>query len=100
MHPEIEIILGNLDSAQRAAQLGGAVNMQRWIANAIRGAQRAAALTHRLLAFSRRQPLDRSIRKCSISTIINNYLSEVGRPSSTNFLDSPPPGLLGESRQS
>ena len=31
---------------------------QRAIANAMRGAQRAAALTSRLLAFSRRQPLD------------------------------------------
>jgi signal transduction histidine kinase len=54
------IVQGNLERAQRSAQtLGsGAINLQRSIANAMRGAQRAATLTHRLLAFSRRQPLN------------------------------------------
>ena len=53
------IVLGNLETVQRhAAQLSGATNVQRAINNAMRGAQRAAALTSRLLAFSRRQPLD------------------------------------------
>jgi PAS domain S-box-containing protein len=67
------IILGNLDTAQRAAHKlgGGAANIQRWIANAMRGAQRAAALTHRLLAFSRRQPLDPKVLD------LNNYLPGV-----------------------
>jgi len=53
------IILGNLERAQRGAESLGssASNLQRSIANAMRGAQRAATLTHRLLAFSRRQPL-------------------------------------------
>jgi PAS domain S-box-containing protein len=54
------IILGNLETAQR--QLGtltesAASRLQRVIGNAMRGAQRAAMLTQRLLAFSRRQPL-------------------------------------------
>jgi PAS domain S-box-containing protein len=54
------IVLGNLETVQR--HVGnlkeGTANLQRAIANATRGAQRAAALTSRLLAFSRRQPLD------------------------------------------
>jgi PAS domain S-box-containing protein len=54
------IVLGNLESAQRRIKHvdGGDAGLQRSIANAIRGAQRAAALTSRLLAFSRRQALD------------------------------------------
>jgi PAS domain S-box-containing protein len=67
------IILGNLEAAQRAAQTlgGGTANMQLWIAGALRGAQRAATLTHRLLAFSRRQPLDPKV------VDLNNYLPGV-----------------------
>jgi PAS domain S-box-containing protein len=54
------IVLGNLEGAQRHARASGAPNpnLDRAINNAMRGAQRAAALTSRLLAFSRRQPLD------------------------------------------
>jgi PAS domain S-box-containing protein len=53
------IIQGNLESAQRiATKVAGNTGLQRALGNAMRGAQRAAALTHRLLAFSRRQPLD------------------------------------------
>jgi signal transduction histidine kinase/CheY-like chemotaxis protein len=54
------IVIGNLETAQRHAKAptGQAANLQRSIASAMRGAQRAAALTSRLLAFSRRQPLD------------------------------------------
>lgn len=54
------IILGNLENADRQIKSHGASNpnLQRTIANAMRGAQRAAALTSRLLAFSRRQPLN------------------------------------------
>jgi PAS domain S-box-containing protein len=53
------IVLGNLETAQRQArQVPGSGNLQRALGNAVRGAQRASALTSRLLAFSRRQPLD------------------------------------------
>ncbi len=53
------IVIGNLESAMRRAKdLAGATSLQRSLDNAMRGAQRAAALTGRLLAFSRRQPLD------------------------------------------
>ena len=52
------IVLGNLETAQRHAKASREPNLQRSLASAMRGAQRAAALTSRLLAFSRRQPLD------------------------------------------
>jgi PAS domain S-box-containing protein len=51
------IVLGNLETIQRHARESDNVNMQRAIRNAMRGAHRAASLTQRLLAFSRRQPL-------------------------------------------
>jgi PAS domain S-box-containing protein len=53
------IVIGNLETAQRHLRQGTAgTNLQRVLSNATRGAQRAAALTSRLLAFSRRQALD------------------------------------------
>jgi PAS domain S-box-containing protein len=53
------IVLGNLESAQRHIKgLRDNPNLERALRNAMRGAQRASALTSRLLAFSRRQPLD------------------------------------------
>jgi len=53
----LAIIIGSLDLAKR--RLGGTENPQvvRCIDNASEGAQRAATLTARLLAFSRQQPL-------------------------------------------
>jgi PAS domain S-box-containing protein len=67
------IIIGNLERAQRCAQALGAsaANLQRSIAHAMRGAQRAATLTNRLLAFSRRQPLSPKILD------LNKYLPGV-----------------------
>jgi PAS domain S-box-containing protein len=54
------IVIGNLETALRSASdLGGTrPNLERSLKNAMRGAQRASALTSRLLAFSRRQALD------------------------------------------
>jgi signal transduction histidine kinase len=54
------IVLGNLESGQRHLRKLSSPNpnLERAINNALRGAQRASALTSRLLAFSRRQPLD------------------------------------------
>ena len=66
------IILGNLDAAQRGVQAGKSdASVLRALANATRGAQRAATLTHRLLAFSRRQPLSPRILD------LNTYLPGV-----------------------
>jgi PAS domain S-box-containing protein len=53
----LQIIIGNLETLQR--HLGDqSGRLQRSAGNAMKGARRAAALTQRLLAFSRRQPLD------------------------------------------
>jgi PAS domain S-box-containing protein len=53
------IVLGNLETIKRnTSDLADAHLVERNLNNAMRGAQRAAALTSRLLAFSRRQPLD------------------------------------------
>jgi PAS domain S-box-containing protein len=53
------IVIGNLETAERySGQLREGGNLLRALTNAKRGAQRAAALTSRLLAFSRRQALD------------------------------------------
>jgi PAS domain S-box-containing protein len=51
-------IIGALDRAQHRIQQGRASEANRFIGAAIESANRAASLTHRLLAFSRRQTLD------------------------------------------
>ena len=52
------IVHGNLETAQRNLKEGKYANLGRSIGNAMRGSQRASALTGRLLAFSRRQALN------------------------------------------
>jgi len=57
----LTIIIGNLEIAERTLSSwndGARERLGRVIASASGGAQRAATLTHRLLAFARRQPLD------------------------------------------
>ncbi len=56
----LTIIVGSLETMRRQLQSNaeGAVPLQRPLDSAMRGAQRAASLTQRLLAFSRQQPLD------------------------------------------
>ncbi|GAA4343228.1 hypothetical protein GCM10023144_45900 [Pigmentiphaga soli] len=51
-------VIGPLDLIRRSIELGRTANLGRFIDTAIAAAHRAAALTHRLLAFSRRQSLD------------------------------------------
>jgi PAS domain S-box-containing protein len=53
----LQIILGNLDILKRSLPKDSG-RLQRAITQALNGANRAAGLTRRLLAFSRRQPLD------------------------------------------
>jgi signal transduction histidine kinase len=57
----LTVIVGNLEIAQRHLESwteGPAERLRRVINNAMRGAQRATTITQRLLAFSRKQPLD------------------------------------------
>ena len=51
-------VIGSLDMMQRRLARGETDKVDRYATAAITSANRAAALTHRLLAFSRRQPLD------------------------------------------
>ncbi|HEX6795660.1 MAG TPA: CHASE sensor domain-containing protein [Casimicrobiaceae bacterium] len=53
----LQVIIGNLEVLQRRHPLLGE-DAKRTIAAAVRGAERAATLTQRLLAFARRQPLN------------------------------------------
>jgi CheY-like chemotaxis protein len=56
----LTVIIGNLESLQRNLRDDriDISRLQRAADNAMRGARRAESLTHRLLAFSRQQPLD------------------------------------------
>ncbi|MGN6536491.1 MAG: response regulator, partial [Mesorhizobium sp.] len=56
----LTVVTGNISSAQRSLDATGFsdVRARRSLDNAMKGAERAAALTQRLLAFSRRQPLE------------------------------------------
>ena len=51
-------VIGSLDLLQRRLARGETDKVEKYATAAITSANRAAALTHRLLAFSRRQPLD------------------------------------------
>jgi PAS domain S-box-containing protein len=53
----LTVICGNLDVLLGRLPAEGAEDLSRFINSALRGATRAAVLTQRLLAFSRRQPL-------------------------------------------
>ena len=53
----LTIVSGNIDMARRSLGPDGDARALRSLGNAAKGADRAAALTQRLLAFSRRQPL-------------------------------------------
>jgi signal transduction histidine kinase/CheY-like chemotaxis protein len=57
----LQVVLGNLDTLRRrldAAVAPSRSEVMRSVDGAMRGAERAAILTQRLLAFSRRQPLE------------------------------------------
>ena len=51
-------VSGNIELLKRRVDKGRTEHLDRYIDSALEGSRRAAALTHRLLAFSRRQTLD------------------------------------------
>lgn len=54
----LTVVMGNIESMQRRMKDGGDEKVKNYADFAMQGARRAAALTKRLLAFSRGQPLD------------------------------------------
>jgi signal transduction histidine kinase len=53
----LSIVIGSLDAVRRRMARGQTADIGRFLDAAMEGAQRAATLTQRLLAFARRQPL-------------------------------------------
>jgi PAS domain S-box-containing protein len=79
----LTVVTGNIDMAARSLAAVGTpdARAQRALQNAMKGAERAASLTQRLLAFSRRQPLapkaldvDRLV--VGMSDLLNRALGE------------------------
>jgi signal transduction histidine kinase len=76
----LQVIIGNLDTVLRHLPQDAA-RLQRAAGQALKGARRAAALTQRLLAFSRRQPLapkplDINALVTGLSELIHRTLGE------------------------
>ncbi|MCP1972915.1 ATP-binding protein [Bradyrhizobium elkanii] len=72
----LQVIMGNLDTLQRNIPSDSA-RLQRAVRHATNGAQRAASLTQRLLAFSRRQPLDP--KPIDVNVLVNGLSEMVHR---------------------
>ncbi|WP_043835532.1 PAS domain S-box protein [Muricoccus aerilatus] len=74
-------VIGSLDLMQRRIAAGRTEEAGRYVAAAIASANRAAALTHRLLAFSRRQPLapkpvDANVLVTSMEDLLRRTIGE------------------------
>jgi PAS domain S-box-containing protein len=77
----LQIIMGNLDTARRGMS-EASPRVSRALETAANGARRAASLTQRLLAFSRRQPLnpkpiDLNALVAGMSDLLHRTLGEV-----------------------
>jgi PAS domain S-box-containing protein len=74
-------ILGGIDMVRRRIAQGRVADVDRFLDAAMQSGQRAAALTHRLLAFSRRQtldnrPLDVGVLTVSMEDLLTRTLGE------------------------
>ena len=63
-------ILGNLEIIRKSVEAGRTDRLERFIGSAVQSAKRAAGLTHRLLAFSRRQSLD--LRPLDVNDLVHS----------------------------
>ncbi|MBA2935173.1 PAS domain-containing protein [Sphingomonas sp. CGMCC 1.13654] len=77
----LTIITGNVETVGRRLDEQADPRIRRAIDNAMKGAERAAALTHRLLAFSRRQaliakPTDMAVLLTGMSDLVTRSISE------------------------
>jgi PAS domain S-box-containing protein len=72
----LQVIIGNLETIQRNVPSESG-RLQRAAKHAMNGAQRAATLTQRLLAFSRRQPLDP--KPLDVNVLVNGLSEMVHR---------------------
>jgi PAS domain S-box-containing protein len=66
----LTVISGNIEALQRRLPRGAEDNLRQLTDAALRGTMRAALLTYRLLAFSRRQPLEP--KEISVNTLITS----------------------------
>jgi PAS domain S-box-containing protein len=65
----LTVVTGNMEALLRRLPRASNEDIERLANSALQGAQHAAALTHRLLAFSRRQPLEP--KEVSVNTLIS-----------------------------
>ena len=70
-------IIGSMEVVKRRIHAGRYEDVQRFMDSAIGSANRAAGLTHRLLAFARRQPLDP--KAVDVNQLINGMEDLLGR---------------------
>ena len=70
-------ILGGVDITRRRLAEGRTDDIDRFLDAALASAERAAALTHRLLAFSRRQSLD--MRPIDVGTLVKSMTDLITR---------------------
>jgi PAS domain S-box-containing protein len=84
-------IIGSLDLMKRKAAQGRTADVERYAEAATASAHRAAALTQRLLAFSRRQPLDPKVIQVGdlIAEMVDLIRQSIGEAIEI-VLDSPP----------
>ena len=72
----LQVIIGNLDTLNRGLA-ADQPRLQRATANAMTGAKRAAVLTERLLAFSRKQPL--AVKPVNINQLVTGLAELIRR---------------------
>lgn len=73
----LTVILGNVDMALKRLGSSGDERIERALISAHKGAERAASLTQRLLAFARRQPL--APKQISVSRLLQGMVELISR---------------------